>query len=152
MPRRDTKSTLYSDHSPDASMADPQDLLGIPYVTTGMVTNEADDSFGSTFLLCELPSTCYLDPATFFTVGAWGFDLIRIGTADEISALVGQAKSVGSLIQPVAAGDADYDRPLWQVLDLTEDPGGNIAIYAHAAGAATAAGQMRFRFVTIRNN
>lgn len=112
---------------------------------TGTVANAAADSSGSTYKLCEVPSYAMLVEDTFFDVEAWGFAQIVIGTKTDATALVNQTKATETIVQPVAIGDANHGKRLWEVLGMANDPGGNIGIYVHAAANATGAGSMPFR-------
>lgn len=129
---------------------DPAKLRGRPIVTTFTATNAATDSSGSKYLLCKLPSCAILDALTAFQVENWGFAAIRIGTADDVDALVAVLKSAGTTVSPVAQFDAKHGKPLWEVLGLAADPGGDIALYAHAianaTGAGTLLGEVHYRF------
>jgi len=136
-------SDLVHNYLDDASIApDPVRARGRIIKVTGSVANAAADSAGSTYHLADLPSGCILDPATFFKVDNWGFAQIVIGTKTDTTALVNQTKATEAMVTPIAAGDANHGKRLWEVLGMAEDPGGNIGIYGHAAAAATAAGTM----------
>ena len=151
MPVEAVNSNLIRARDVDAITPDPVLLSGITRITTGEVDNAADASSGSAYHLCDLPSACLLDPSSFVVVDGWGFASIRLGTAGTVDALISVLKSAGPVATPVAAGDAKYDKRLWEILGFAEDPGGMIGIYAHAIAAATAAGKLRFRFATILN-
>lgn len=131
--------------------ADPDPLVkaGRPKVASGRVANASTDSNLSTYRLIDLPSDCILDEGTWFYVANDGFADIRIGTLADPVALVSQLKSAGNLIQPIAAGAANFDYPLWQRLGLAADPGGWITLYKHAIANAVAAGSMTFRIKWI---
>lgn len=122
---------------------DPAKARGRPIVTTFTVANGAADSSGSTYLLGLFPSECILDSRTAFQVQNWGFATVNIGTATDIDALGTVAKSAGNVYQPIAFGDSRHGLPLWEQLGLAADPGGNIALYAHASAGATGAGSMK---------
>lgn len=47
-------------------------------------------------------------------------------------------------VAPIANGDANHGKRLWEVLGLASDPGGMIALWKHAAANATGAGSMPF--------
>lgn len=145
MPITNNHSDLVPRALGGAAHPDPHAVAGTVRVATGTVANAADDLSGSTFRLVDLPSGCYLHPDTFFDVENWGFAAIRIGTKDDVDALVSQLKSAENVVTPVAAGDANHGVPLWQVLGLSEDPGGYIPLYAHAIADATGAGSMPFQ-------
>ena len=87
-----------------------------------------------------------LGDRTAFDVENWGFAAIRIGTVDDVDALAAVLKSAGNTVSPIAFGDANHGKALWEVVGLAADPGGLIGIYAHAIAAATGAGSMPFRF------
>jgi hypothetical protein len=121
---------------------DPARQRGRMVVAAGVVTNAADDSENSSYYLCDLPSDCIPDVSTAFQVQNWGFAAIRIGTRSDVDALAAVLKSAGNVVSPVGQFE---DRPLWQVLGLAADPGGNIGLFAHAIAGATGAGTMLFR-------
>ena len=122
---------------------DPAKLRGRPIVVTFTVANAADDLSGSTFLLCKLPSEAIIDSRTAFQVQNWGFAQVNIGTETDIDALGTVAKSTGNVYSPVAFGDAKHGLPLWEILGLAKDPGGEVYLYAHASANATGAGSMK---------
>lgn len=140
MPVTNKKSDLFG------ADVDPAKARGRPIVAAFTVANAADDSSGSTFLLAKLPSEAILDSKTAFQVQSWGFATVNIGTADDIDALGTVLKSAGNVYSPVAFGDARHGQPLWEALGLAANPGGEIALYAHASGNATAAGSMKGEF------
>ena len=125
---------------------DPARARGAVIAAAFTATNAADDSSGSTFHLANLPSCAILDARTGFQVQNWGFATVSIGTLTDVDALVQVLKSAGNVVAPVVQFDAKHGLPLWQALGLAADPGGNIAIYAHAIAAATGAGSMKGEF------
>lgn len=141
------QSSLY--RPDDNGLLDPVDTAGRLIIKNGVVTNAADDSANSTFRICDLPSYCILHSLSGFDVAAWGFAQVRVGTLTDNDALLSVAKSAGAVARPVQFGDTRTGKPLWEVLGLTEDPGGVIPIFAHAIAAATAAGSMRFEIAYL---
>jgi hypothetical protein len=141
-----TKSTLFKSAS-DPLGAEPKPELarGRPIVANGSITNAADDTSASKYHLIDLPSDCILLPQTFFDVELWGFAGVRVGTFDDIDALISQTVATEAIIDPITEGDAFHAMPLWQTLGLSADPGGVIGLYAHAAANATGAGSMKFQ-------
>jgi len=79
-------------------------------------------------------------------VSGWGFAAVRIGTKTDVDALVAVVTSAAAVVNPVAIGDAKHGVPLWQVLGLAADPGGNIGLWAHAIANATGAGSLKGKF------
>jgi len=144
-------SSLFRDQLAGGMVPDYLEASGRTYTATGTVTNAADDSSGSTFRLCDVPSDAILDEDTFFKVDGWGFASIRIGTLETVDALVSAARSAAVNQRPVGLGDANHGKRLWELLGLAEDPGGKIALYAHAVANATGAGDMPFRVRWIHN-
>ena len=144
------KSNLVGDYMLDATVPpDPAVARGRLIVATGIVLNAADDSNGSSYHLADLPSDCLLDDSTAFDVQNWGFAAIRIGTRDDVDALVAVLKSAGNTVTPKVFGDANHGKMLWEQLGLAADPGGMIGIYAHAIADATGAGNMPFRLAYL---
>lgn len=125
--------------------ADPVQARGRLVIATGTVANAAADSNLSKYHLVDLPSNCILHFDTFFDVAADGFAQIVIGTETDTDALVDVAKSAGALHNPIAKGDANHGKRLWEVLGLAKDPGGNIGLWKHAEADAAAAGSMPFQ-------
>ena len=125
---------------------DPARARGRPIVAAGTVINGASDSANSSYHLANLPSCAILDARTAFQVQNWGFATVSIGTASDIDALVSVLKSAGNVVSPVVQFDAKHGLPLWQVLGLAADPGGDIGIYAHGPANATGAGSMKYEF------
>lgn len=143
------KSNLIADYLDRDTPPDPAWARGRPIVAIGTVANGASDSSGSTYHLADLPSDCLLDDSTAFDVENWGFAAIRIGTRDDVDALVAVLKSAGNTATCKAFGDANHGKMLWEQLGLAADPGGKIGIYAHAIAGATGAGSMPFRIAYL---
>ncbi len=139
------KSNLIADYLAATTGLDPEFSRGRPVMVQGTVTNASTDSNLSKWHLADLPSFAVLGDRTAFDVENWGFAAIRIGTFDDVDALVAVLKSAGNTVSPVAFGDTTHGKALWEVLGLASDPGGLIGIYAHAIANATDAGSMPFR-------
>lgn len=139
------KSDLIHDYLDPASVPpDPVQARGRLIVATGTVANAADDSNTSAYHLVDLPSDCILMPGTFFDVAADGFAQIVIGTKTDTDALVDQTKVTENIVKPIAEGDPNHNKRLWEVLGLAADPGGMIALWKHAEADAAGAGSMPF--------
>lgn len=143
MPVVNGKSNLF------AGDVDPARARGRPIVTQFTVTNAGTDSAGSKYLLCRLPSAAILTASTTFKADGWGFAVTSIGTASDVDALFQANKNAAhSPITRNAA--ASHGVPLWQLLGLSADPGGEIELYAHAiadaAGAGTMNGEIHYLF------
>lgn len=140
------KSDLIHDPLDSSSTPpDPQQARGQIVHAIGTVSNEATDSNASKYHLADIPSIAILHEDTFFDVAGDGFAQIVIGTEDDTDALVDQTKATENIITPIAVGDANHGKKLWEVLGLSEDPGGLISIWKHAEAAAAGAGSMPFR-------
>lgn len=146
-----TKSNLFRSPHDGDQLIDPLITKGRVIIATGTVSNESTDSSGSSYRLVELPSDCMLHEGTFFDVENWGYAQVVIGTKTDTTALVNQTKATEDIAQPIAIGDANHAKRLWEVLGMAEDPGGAIALFAHAAAGATGAGSMPFRISYIYN-
>ena len=146
----EVKSNLKPDYL-DATILqpDPIEVAARMIYANGNVANGAADSALSTYHLLDLPSDCILDQATFFKVDGWGFDQIQIGTDTDPIALVDQTKATAAIVTPIAQGDANHAKRLWEVLGMANDPGGEIGIYVSAAAAATGAGVMTFQIAYL---
>ncbi|MGB1390662.1 MAG: hypothetical protein ACPG61_17450 [Paracoccaceae bacterium] len=141
-----SKSDLIHDfYDVDSHPADAGQARGRLVIATGILINAATDSDTSKYHLVDLPSSCILHPDTFFDVENDGFAQIVIGTESDTDALVDVAKSAGNLHSPIAKGDANHGKRLWEVLGLASDPGGNIGIWKHAEANAAGAGNMPFQ-------
>ena len=139
------KSDLIHDYLDSASVPpDPVKARGRLIVATGAVVNLAADSNTSMYHLVDLPSDCILQPGTFFDVASDGFAQIVIGTKSDTDALVDQTKATENIVTPIANGDANHDKRLWEALGMAADPGGNIGLWKHAEADATGAGSMQF--------
>jgi len=146
MPVEKKRSNLIHDFTDAASVSpDPQMKRGRLIIATGILLNAATDSSGSKYRLMDLPSDCLLHPDTFFDVENDGFAQIVIGTETDTDALVDVAKSGGNIISPIAKGDANHGKYLWEVLGLASDPGGEITLWKHAEANAVAGGSMPFQ-------
>lgn len=145
----DEKSDLFRNaHALDLS-PDPLKTKGRLMVATGTIANLATDSNLSKYRLIELPSDCYLHEDTFFDVQGDGFAQIVIGTLTDTDALVDQTRATENIVTPIAIGDANHGKQLWEILGLAADPGGFITLFKHAEANATGAGSMDFRIVYI---
>ncbi|MFP4044053.1 MAG: hypothetical protein ACLFTP_05725 [Rhodosalinus sp.] len=146
------KSDLIHDYLDSTSTPpDPVQARGRPIYATGTVANGADDSNGSMYHLADLPSDCILLPETFFDVENDGFAQIVIGTQTDTDALVDQAQSSEDIVAPIAQGDANHGKRLWEVLGLAEDPGGMIGLWKHAEADAGSAGSMPFQIAYLHH-
>ena len=123
----------------------PAQARGRYISATGTVTNASDDSSASTYHLADIPADAILHEDTFFDVENWGFAQVVIGTKTDTDALVDQTKATENVVTPIAVGDANHGKRLWEVLGLSANPGGNISLYAHSEAGATGAGTMLFR-------
>lgn len=121
--------------------ADPARAKGRPVVTAFSVANAASDSNGSKYLLCRLPSYAVLDALTTIKADTWGFATVNIGTGSNTTALFTAAKNAAHV--PITRNGTAHGLPLWQMLGLAADPGGEIELYAHASADAAAAGTMK---------
>lgn len=128
---------------------DPEVARGRPILSTGTVTNAADDSNASKYELARVPAMALVHEDTFFGVASWGFAQVVIGTETDTDALVDQTKATENIVTPFAIGDANHGKRWWEVLGLAENPGGMISIWAHAEAGATGAGSMPFRIVYV---
>ena len=146
MPLKSGSSDLIHDfYDMDDYPADPAQARGRLIIATGTLTNAADDSTGSKYHLVDLPSSCILHFDTFFDVAADGVAQSVIGTETDTDALVDVLKSAGNLHSPIAKGDPNHGKRLWEVLGLAKDPCGNIGLWKHAEADAVAAGSMPFQ-------
>lgn len=91
--------------------------------------------------LAVLPSNTVLDPDGCI---AWFDDLgtgvtMDVGDTTNVDGLTdGQdvAAAAGSFNLMKSVDVADYFKPLWQILGMSEDPGGTIELFAKVLGAA----------------
>ncbi|MEM6650973.1 MAG: hypothetical protein AAF582_00140 [Pseudomonadota bacterium] len=147
MPVENVKSNLIQERP--ALPADPALQGGSLVKKVGRVSNAADASSGSSYHLCNVPSNGIVDEATDFDVQGWGFAQVVIGTETDTDALLDVTRASGNNQNPFAPGDASHGRTWWEVLGYASDPGGEIALYAHAEAAATAAGEMLFKIAYL---
>lgn len=147
MPIVSSLSNLYRD-PPNTETVDSILKQGRLIAAHGSVTNAADDLSGSKYKLATVPAFGIPDLKTLFDVELWGFAAIRVGTFDDVDALVAVLKSAGNTVTPFAFGDANHGLRWWQVLGLPDYPGGTIDLYAHAIANATGAGSMKFTIAT----
>lgn len=142
-------SNLYRDAAALGAIPMPNAIAGHVRVAIGTVTNGATDSTGSAYKLASVPSHAILHPDTLFDVAAWGFAQVVIGSYAITDQILDVAKATSATQSPVAFGDANHGKELWDVLGMAADPGGMIDIYAHAEANATGAGSMPFAIVWI---
>lgn len=145
------KSDLFRNEGTSGAVVDSKRVRGRIKQAIGTVTNLSTDSNLSTYLLARIPSHAILTERTQFDVENDGFAAIRIGTLTDVDALVSVAKTDGNTVTPIAFGDANHGKELWEVLGLASDPGGDIGIYKHAVANAAGAGSMPFRFEWVEN-
>lgn len=145
------KSDLFRDELTGGAVVDALKVHGRVHSAIGTIANDAAASSGSTYKIAQVPSYAILHHNTFFDVAAWGFADVRIGTKDDVDALVSVLKSAATEQQPKAQGDANHGKPLWEMLGFASDPGGQISLYAHAIAGATGAGSMPFEVYWIDN-
>lgn len=139
------KSNLVTDTVNNIPNADPEYVRGRPVIATGTVANAATDSSGSKYHLIDIPAHALLDSRTAFDVENWGFATVSIGTETDVDALTSVLKSAGNTVSPVAFGDANHGKPIWEILGLAAEPAsGIVSLYAHAIADATGAGSMPF--------
>lgn len=144
------KSDLYRDQSLGGAIPAALMAHGRIHTAIGTVSHDASASSGSSYKLGEVPSHAILHWDTYFEAGNWDFTALRVGTKDDVDALVSEATADGD-VSPIVQGDANHGKPLWETLGLSADPGGMIPIYAHAIGAAGGAGSMKFVLAWIDN-
>lgn len=144
-----TSNLVYDPSEAGDTRPDPVEHAGRYVAMTGTLTNAADDSNTSMYLLAEVPSDAILHEDTFFDVENDGFAQIVIGTFDDPDALVDQTKATENIVTPIATGDANHGLRLWEVLGMAADPGRPIGIYKHAEADAAAAGSMPFRIAYL---
>lgn len=137
MPVVNGKSNLF------AGDVDPARARGRPITVQASVFNGATDSAGSTYLLCRLPSAAILTASTTFKADGWGFAVTSVGTLTDVDALF-QANKNAAHAPITRNAAASHGKPLWELLGLASDPGGEIALYAHGIADAAAAGSMNF--------
>ena len=143
-------SDLYRDALSLEAVPETRKSTGRIFTATGTVTHDAAASAGSTYKLAQIPSYAILHWDTIFEAGNWNFTDMRIGTLTDNTALVSALVSAGNQ-SPIAKLDANHGKALWEVLGLASDPNGMITLYAHAIGAASAAGSMKFVIPWIDN-
>jgi hypothetical protein len=143
------KSSLF--RTGDGPTLDPLVARGYPRRAIGRVENAASDSNGSRYHLIDLPSHVILLPGTLFHVENWGFAAIRLGTFDDVDALLAVLKSAATTQSPITGMIAAAGARLWQTLGLPADPGKTIGLYAHAIADATGAGAMPFAIEWLDN-
>lgn len=151
MPVVNTKSDLFRDVIAGEIQPDPLLIHGDLKFATGTVVNTATDETGSIYEIARLPSHVVMHGLTEFDVENWGFARVVIGSREVTDQIADQNRVTAPAITPFAVGDANHGKRLWEVLGLAEDPGGQIAICAHAIANATGAGAMPFQIAWIEN-
>lgn len=144
------KSDLYRDELAGGQVPDFMQVSGRLYQAVGTLTNGSGDSAGSTYRICDVPSDAILTTLCAFDVENWGFADVRIGTLEDVDALVSAARVDAVTQLPVLFG-VNHTQRAWEHLGLAADPGGHIPLYAHAVADATGAGSMPFRVVWAYN-
>lgn len=139
------KSDLYRDEQAGGSVLNSNRPNGEVRCAVGTASHAATDSNGSRYKLIDLPSYAILMPRTSFDMNALSFAALRIGTYDDVDALVSVAQGA-SVHSPIAAHDANHAKELWEVLGMASDPGGVIGLYQHAIADATGDGTLPFVF------
>lgn len=145
------KSNLYRDPVTGGAVPDTLLVNGVMRSATGTLANAAGDSSGSKYKLCAVPYDAIPHPSTLFDVQAWGYAQVVIGSLTETDQILDVAKSAAATQSPFAMGNALHGLRFWEVLGLTEDPGGTFDIYVHAEANATGAGSMPFHVAWIHH-
>lgn len=139
------KSDLISDYlDPNSYPPDTQFMRGRLIIATGTVINASTDNAGSKYKLCPVPADAILDERTALQVQNWGFATVNIGTKSDPTAILSVARSAANVQNPVAFGDANHGKRLWERLGLAASPGGDIMLYVTGPADATAAGTLKF--------
>lgn len=112
----------------------------------GTVSNAADDSAGSRYLLVQIPTSAILLPETKFDTESWGFAACQLGIDEDPDALYTGAPGASD-VAPIAQWGAKWNVPVWQQLGLTSDPLKTIDLVSIAAANATGAGSLKFDIV-----
>jgi hypothetical protein len=117
------------------------------------------DSVGSQYNIGNVPTSAVLDPASLaYASGIAGLTNVSVGfgasplpanrdtwvaqPAALVNAQDWHTAASFSLVQAVS--EANYGKQVWQLLGLTEDPGGNVPVFATVGNATTAAGTLQF--------
>lgn len=121
---------------------------GNRYIAGGSVANLAGDNNGSKYRLCRLPSNCILHPDTVIDLQSWGFTVANLGTDLDPDALlaVADTSALSDVSNPITLFGATWNKPLWEQLGMSSDPGGEIEISIHTAADAGGAGSADFEF------
>jgi hypothetical protein len=151
MPVVNVQSPLYRNPAVAGGSVDSLMKRGNLIAAQETVANLSTDNTGSRYQLCSVMADALPDISTAFQVASWGYADIRIGTFANPAALVSVLRSAGAVVTPFAFGDARHGQRWWQVLGLTENPGGEIDLFVHAIANPTAAGTMRFRVASWIN-
>lgn len=137
-------------HGPDYHQA-----RGVKMYTEGSIANAADDSDTSTYTLVELPSNAILDPESTIDLQSWGFGVANIGIDSDHDALLAVADTTVladvSTFTDLGLFGTKWNKPLWEQVGLSEDPGGTIPIRIFTAAGAAGAGSATFRIVWKTN-
>lgn len=144
-------SELYRSPIALGAVPDPVQVKGVHRAALGSVACGATDSTGSTYKLCAIPSHAILTPDTYFDVTDWGFAQVVVGSLTATDQLVDQTQATEDIVTPIAQGGADFGKRLWELLGLSEDPGGMIDLYLHAEAGAAGAGSANF-YVSYLDN
>lgn len=128
--------------------AEPTTQHGNLIRQAGTIDHAADDSNGSRYAVASIPSHAILDPASTIDLQSWGYAAATVGTADDDDALLASVtiSGLGAASTFLAFNDAKWNKPFYEQLGMTDDPGGDIVIYIHTAADATGTGDAAFEF------
>lgn len=144
------KSTIFGSYGVDGSYIAPDggQRDGAIHHVAGSVSNAADDSSGSTYLLCTVPASFILLPESLLDAEGWGFAQTVLGITGAADGLLDAATSGLS-----ASGDAivarfgsDWNKPIWEQAGLAADPLVPVDIMLTAEANAAGAGIAHFDF------
>lgn len=115
----------------------------------GTVANLADDSSGSTFLVCEVPASAIILPESKIKGDGWGFAQFVLGCEQDPDILLDAAtsglSSSGTAI--VAQFGAIWNKPLWEQCGLAADPLKPMRLILTAEADAAGAGSASFDLI-----
>lgn len=120
---------------------------GVVHRTAGRVDNASADSNGSKYVLATLPSACVLlVEDSIVDLQNWGYAAATIGDPSDTDSLLASVTISGeSDVRALGAhADSNWNKPLWEALGMSEDPGGLIELAIHTAAGATGDGYATF--------
>ncbi len=145
----EVKSDIFP--APGEGATDALRSKGRVKMAIGQVACAADDSAGSTYLLCYVPSYANVHHDSIVVCGAWGHTNLKIGDYSGDNLIVDTTSAAATQQLPFTRAEVAGGQRWWEALGHASDPGGQLPVYAHGDAAAAGAGTLDFLIAWVDN-